>query len=83
MSGIPRPRISRPQVIRLGRLLNMYYKPSEIAEEIGISPDTVYRTYIPAGCPHEVDESGRIWIIGTTFRDWALLILAGRKNRKR
>ena len=64
-------QMTREQFARVGHLLNMYYKPSEIAEEIGCHTDTVYRSFIPAGCPHERDERGHIWIIGTAFRDWA------------
>ena len=64
-------QMTREQLARVGHLLNMYYKPSEIAEEIGCHTDTVYRSFLPAGCPHERDERGHIWIIGTAFRDWA------------
>ncbi len=64
-------QMTREQLIRVGHLLNMRYKPSEIAEEIGCNVDTVYRSFIPAGCPHERDKRGHIWIIGTAFRDWA------------
>lgn len=49
----------------------MKYRPSEIAEEIGLSVDTIYRSYIPAGLPHEVDDAGSIWIVGTEFSTWA------------
>ena len=61
----------RSQIIRLGRLLEMRYRPSELADEIGCHVDTVYRSYIPAGCPHTRDESGHIWIVGTEFAKWA------------
>lgn len=77
-----RPRLSRAQVIRLSRLLYMDYRPSEIAELLEVSVDTVYRSYIPAGCPHERDETGHIWILGTAFKSWAEEILAERKKKK-
>jgi hypothetical protein len=64
-------RLRRDHVIRLGRLLNMRYRPAELASEIGCHPDTVYRSYIPAGCPHERDGRGHIWIVGTEFAEWA------------
>jgi hypothetical protein len=64
-------RLRRNHVIRLGRLLNMRYRPAELASEIGCHPDTVYRSYIPAGCPHERDGRGHIWIVGTEFAAWA------------
>lgn len=77
-----RPRLSRAQIIRLSRLLFMDYRPSEIAELLEVSVDTVYRSYIPAGCPHERDETGHIWILGTAFKAWAEEILAERKRKK-
>jgi len=39
------PQLKHQHIIKLSRLLNMLYKPSEIAEEIGVSVDTVYRSY--------------------------------------
>jgi hypothetical protein len=57
---------------RLGRLLEMQYRPSEIAEELGISKDTVYRGWIPAGAPHVRDESGQLWLVGTELAAWLL-----------
>jgi len=45
------PLLKHCHIIKLGRLLNMLYKPSEIAEEIGVAQDTVYRSYLPAGAP--------------------------------
>ena len=77
-----KPKISRAQVIRLSRLLHMEYRPSEIAEILEVHPDTVYRSYLPAGCPHERDSRGHIWILGTAFKTWAKEILAERKKRK-
>lgn len=63
--------MTREQLIRTGHLLNMRYTPSELAKEIGCNTDTFYRSYIPAGCPHERDGRGHLWIVGTAFRDWA------------
>ncbi len=68
-------RMRREQIIRLGRLLNMYYRPSELASEIGCHVDTIYRSYLPAGCPHKRDEHGHIWIIGTEFAEWARIAI--------
>lgn len=51
-------------------LLQMEYKPSELAEDLGIDVRTIYRQYLPAGAPHRRDENGLIWIVGTQFRDW-------------
>ncbi len=60
----------------------MHYTPAELAEEISVSDDTVYRSYIPAGCPHTRDEQDRIWIVGTEFCEWAKVIHEKRKRRK-
>lgn len=67
-----KPKIRRAQIIKLSRLLDMLYKPSELADEIGISDDTVYRSYLPAGAPHTRDKAGNIWIHGPAFREWML-----------
>lgn len=72
--------LNRAQVIRLSRLLHMKYRPSEIAEILDISVETVYRQHLASGCPHERDETGHIWIIGSTFRDWAEDVIAKRKQ---
>lgn len=74
--------IRREQLIKLGRLLEMRYKPAELGREIGVSADTVYRTYIPAGAPHERDAQGNIWIVGTHFREWAFTEVGYHKRAK-
>jgi len=48
-----KPRMTGVQMSHLGVLLWMEYKPSEIAEEIKCNTDTLYKSYIPAGCPHK------------------------------
>lgn len=63
-------RLGMKQIARLKRLLYMKYKPSEIASEIGIKVDRIYKSYIPAGCPH-VREDGHIWLVGDEFAAWA------------
>lgn len=65
-----KPLIKHKQIARRGRLMNMLYKPKEIAEELGIHVDTIYRSYIPAGLPYFRNKQG-IWIHGTTFVDWS------------
>ncbi len=76
------PLFKHQQIVKLGRLLNMLYKPAEIAEEIGVTADTVYRSYLPAGLPHTRDEQGNIWIHGTAFVSWAREVIARRKNKR-
>ncbi len=63
-------RLNGSQRNRLARLFDMFYKPSELAEEVGFSKRQVYRVYIPAGCPHKRDERNHIWINGKEFRIW-------------
>jgi hypothetical protein len=63
-------RLSGSQRMRLAKLLDMFYKPSELAEEVGFTRRQVYRVYIPAGCPHKRDEKRYIWINGKIFREW-------------
>lgn len=77
-----KPLFKHAQITRLPRLLDMLYKPAEIAEEIEVTSDTVYRSYLPAGAPHERDAKGSIWIHGASFRAWALEIVQSRKQKR-
>lgn len=77
-----KPKFRHAQVVKLARLLDMLYKPAEIAEEIDVTPDTVYRSYLPAGCPHQRDRKNNIWIPGLAFADWARATLANRKAKR-
>ena len=74
------PLLQHTHIVKLGRLLNMMYKPNEIAEEIGVNKDTVYRSYLPAGLPHTRDEQGNIWIHGPAFVSWAKETVAKKKS---
>jgi hypothetical protein len=78
------PRVlKRVSIIRLGRILNMMYRPSELAEELCISTETIYRSYLPAGMPYTRDEKGDIWINGKQFVSWAQeTIVKNKANRK-
>jgi len=66
---------------RLRRLLNMKYKPSELAEEIGFGVKQVYMVYVHLGCPHERDIERHIWINGADFREWYLEFYGKRPLR--
>ena len=77
------PKFARSQIIRLDRLLHMRYTPTEIATEIEVSVDTIYRSYVPAGCPVERHTSGHFWIIGSEFREWVLTIRAAETPTKK
>lgn len=78
-----KPIFKHAQVVKLARLLDMQYKPSELADEIGVTYDTVKRSYIPAGCPVVRDGSGRMWIHGLSFADWARAAIAEHKPKRR
>ena len=67
-------RLDGTQKNRLARLLDMLYRPSEIAEEIGFNVRQVYRVYIPAGCPIVKDNDNQTWINGKAFREWIHLV---------
>ena len=62
-------RLNGRQRLRLGKLLDMLYKPSELAEEIGFAVDQVYRVYVPLGCPRERDSRKRLWIMVKRLRN--------------
>lgn len=79
---IPVPALKHQHIIKLGRIMDMLYKPSEIAEEIGVSVDTVYRSYMPAGCPYIEDEHKRYWIHGPAFVAWARQTISQRKRNR-
>jgi len=55
-----RGRLGGKQRMRLEKLLDMLYKPRELAEEIGFTQRQVYRAYLPAGCPHDKDDRRHI-----------------------
>lgn len=62
-------RLSGSQRMKLQNLLDMLYKPSELAEEIGFTVRQVYRVYIPLGCPCD-HAPGPVWINGKVFAEW-------------
>jgi len=51
------------------RLLDMEYKPSEIAEELATSKEKIIKL-ISAGAPARKDAKGHYWIHGETFARW-------------
>jgi len=63
-------RLDGKQRNRLKGLFDMMYRPSELAEEIGVSQNQVYRVYVADGCPHQRDEHNHIWINGADFSEW-------------
>jgi len=71
-----RPRITKQLRDRMGRLLPMEYRPSELAEELGVHVDTIYRGWVPAGAPHRRDEADQLWIVGTELTAWLRQFIA-------
>lgn len=67
-----RGRLSGQQKTRLQNLLDMMYRPSELAEEIGFEKRQIYRVYLHLGLPHERDHRNHVWINGISFRKWIL-----------
>jgi hypothetical protein len=76
------PLLKHQHIVKLGRLLDMLYKPSELAEEIGVIADTIYRSYLPAGLPHTRDAQGNIWIHGPAFIAWARETISKKKSKR-
>jgi hypothetical protein len=62
-------RLSRALMRRSVRILDMEYKISEIAEELGATNEQILRLVL-AGAPARKDARGRYWIHGTTFVHW-------------
>ncbi len=63
-------RLNGSQRMRLAKLLDMRYMPSELASQIGFTTRQVYRVYVPAGCPCIRDEGKHLWINGKAFAEW-------------
>jgi len=76
------PHLKHQHIVKLGRLLDMLYRPSEIAEEIGVTQDTVYRSYLPAGLPHIRDAEGHVWVHGPAFISWARETITHKKKTR-
>jgi len=66
-------------VLRAARLMDMLYRPSELAEELRIQKRAVYDVLIPLGLPHERDEHGHIWLHGPAVREWLETATRGPK----
>ena len=77
-----KPILKHTHIIKLGRILDMLYKPAEIASEIGVNVDTIYRSYMPAGMPYSRDNKNNIWIHGPAFVSWAKTTVAKKKSQR-
>ncbi len=65
-----KPIVPRPVQLRAHGLLEMLYRPSELAAELGLPLSAVYRRLIPAGLPHLRDKAKHIWICGLDVVPW-------------
>lgn len=77
------PELTKAKVHKLQKLLNMRYRPSEIADELGVTVKTVYRSYLPSGAPCIKEKEGgkeHIWIVGDVFAKWAREYATTRKR---
>lgn len=73
--------MSRAMTRRSVRLLDMEYKPSEIAQELNCKPSWVVLA-IKHNAPSRKDESGRFWLHGLTFAAWLQTYTAQEKERR-
>lgn len=62
-------KLSRALMRRSMRLIEMEYKPSEIAAELAASKEQILRL-ISAGAPARKDSKGHYWIHGENFAAW-------------
>jgi len=76
------PSIHLPHgvIIRAPGLLPMWYRPAELADDLGIALSTL-RDWLAQGAPHECDASGHIWINGRGFADWVEAVRKEKKGR--
>jgi ssDNA-binding Zn-finger/Zn-ribbon topoisomerase 1 len=80
---MPVPDMTKKKVQHTRSLLDMMYKPAEIARDLGVTVDTIYRSYLPAGAPCEKDAKGNVWIHGESFANWAKIYLEHRRPHGR
>lgn len=65
-------------------LLNMEYKPSELAKELGVTAEYVRKVLIHVlGAPHTYSEKNRLWINGKRFRSWIVQYDKQFKQKKK
>ncbi len=62
-------KLSRALMRRSMRLIEMEYKPAEIAAELSASKDQIIRL-VSAGAPARKDSKGHYWINGLSFARW-------------
>jgi hypothetical protein len=81
----PSPRrklLTQPQRERARGLLDMFYTPAELTEELGL-PDRsyIYHTLLKHNLPSIKDEAGHVWIRGTDVLPWYTAYCAKLKHQ--
>lgn len=76
------PIFRHAQIVKLERLIDFDYTPAEIAGEIGVTSDRIYRVYLPAGAPFRKDEHDQIRILGPAFKEWVYTCIGKAKREK-
>jgi hypothetical protein len=76
--------VSLPHVaiVRAPGLLPMLYRPSELAEELGVSA-AVVRDWVEKGLSHQRDHRGHMWIDGRQVAEWVKAIRSQRPVKAR
>jgi hypothetical protein len=69
MSDVKLSKASQSMMRFTLRLLDMEYKPSELAEELHTDSRHIL-SFIGMGCPARKDSNGRYWLHGETFARW-------------
>lgn len=76
-SASPVRKFSHHVIVASPRLMDMWYTPVELAEELQIPPRTV-REWTHYDLPHQKDAMGRLWINGIQFAAWVDQVRAAR-----
>jgi hypothetical protein len=77
------PKVSRATMRKSMLLLDMEYKPAEIADELKVTDRTILRTWLPGGLPFRKDNTGHVWIVGTQARAWLETIASQNAEKPR
>lgn len=79
----PSPRrklLTQPQRERARGLLDMFYTPAELAEELGLLDRSyIYHTLLKHSLPSIKDDTGHVWIRGTDVLPWYIAYCEKRK----
>ncbi len=70
------------QQVNIAReLLDMLYKPAELARELFVEKPAVYE-WTRNGMPHKKDDKGRLWVHGIKAGEWVLFQSTKRQKEK-